>query len=111
VTRRRVDSGPQDWRGSALCAQTDPEIFFPEKGETATAALRVCAACEVRAECGAEALANGEAYGVWGGITERTRRRKLAAHRRATPTGVPAAAELDPFDLDDQGEIAGGEAA
>jgi WhiB family redox-sensing transcriptional regulator len=102
VTRRLTDNGPQNWRGSALCAQVDPDLFFPEKGETATEALRVCALCEVRAECAAEALANKEEHGVWGGITERTRRRKLR-DRRAIPVTVPAVAELD--------EAAGGEAA
>jgi WhiB family redox-sensing transcriptional regulator len=103
VTRRLTDHGPQDWRGSALCAQVDPDLFFPEKGEKATEALRVCALCEVRAECAAEALANGEEHGVWGGITERTRRRKLRDGRHTVPASVPAVAELD--------EAAGGEAA
>jgi WhiB family redox-sensing transcriptional regulator len=69
---------PGDWRDSALCAQTDPEIFFPDKGESTTPAKRVCAGCEVRIECLQDALDRGERFGVWGGLSER-QRRTLAA--------------------------------
>jgi len=49
VTTRLIDEPTtvEGWRTEALCAQTDPEIFFPEKGTPARAALRVCAACPV----------------------------------------------------------------
>jgi WhiB family redox-sensing transcriptional regulator len=63
------------WRDLALCAQTDPEIFFPGKGESATPAKRVCAACPVQTQCLAAGLARSERFGVWGGATERDRRR------------------------------------
>jgi WhiB family redox-sensing transcriptional regulator len=66
---------PNDWRLRALCAQTDPEAFFPEKGGSARAALAVCAECPVRGECLNHALENDERFGVWGGTTERERRR------------------------------------
>jgi len=62
------------WRDEALCAQTDPELFFPEQGESVAAAKRVCAGCEVRAECLQYALDNRERFGVWGGLSERERR-------------------------------------
>jgi WhiB family redox-sensing transcriptional regulator len=81
VTDYVTSPGGPDWRASALCAQVDPELFFPDKGESARDALRVCAACEVRAACAAQALAAGERFGVWGGMTERTRRRQLATTR------------------------------
>ncbi len=74
------------WRDRALCAEVDPEAFFPEKGESAAAAKRVCAACEVRADCLQEALDRGERFGVWGGCSERERRalaREAEAMRRA----------------------------
>ena len=79
----RLAGQPGDWRDSALCAEVDPEIFFPEKGESARPAKRVCAGCEVRAECLQEALDRGERFGVWGGLSERERR-ALAA-RLAAP--------------------------
>jgi len=72
-----------DWRAAAVCAQTDPEVFFPEKGCSAAAALRLCLACEVQPECLAYALDAGERFGVWGGTTERQRRRLARDSRKA----------------------------
>lgn len=66
------------WRDSALCAQVEPDLFFPEKDGRASIAKKVCMACEVRVECLEYALANDERHGVWGGISE-TGRRKLRA--------------------------------
>ena len=68
---------PADWRDQALCAQTDPELFFPDKGGTSAPAKRVCARCPVRAECLQDALDTGERFGIRGGLSERERR-KLA---------------------------------
>lgn len=65
----------REWHPDALCREVDPDLFFPDRGESPAPALRVCAACEVRVECAAEALAVGEEFGVWGGTTERQRRR------------------------------------
>lgn len=66
-----------DWQDAALCAQTDPEAFFPEKGGSTREALKVCQPCEVRAECLEYALTHGERFGVWGGMSERQRNRLL----------------------------------
>ena len=63
------------WQERALCAQTDPEAFFPEKGGSTREAKRVCMSCEVRAECLEYALAHDERFGIWGGLSERERRR------------------------------------
>jgi WhiB family transcriptional regulator, redox-sensing transcriptional regulator len=63
------------WRLDALCAETDPEAFFPEKGGSTRDAKRVCTGCPVRAECLEFALANDERFGIWGGLSERERRR------------------------------------
>ncbi len=63
------------WQEQALCAQTDPEAFFPEKGGSTREAKRICSGCEVRAECLEYALANDERFGIWGGLSERERRR------------------------------------
>lgn len=68
----------------ALCAQTDPEAFYPEHGESTTAAKTVCAACPVRAACLDYALRRHERHGIWGGLTAR-QRRTLHAQRRRTP--------------------------
>jgi WhiB family transcriptional regulator, redox-sensing transcriptional regulator len=64
-----------DWQERALCAQTDPEAFFPEKGGSTREAKRICSGCEVRAECLEFALAHDERFGIWGGLSERERRR------------------------------------
>lgn len=64
-----------EWQERALCAQTDPEAFFPEKGGSTREAKRICAGCEVRAECLEYALAQDERFGIWGGLSERERRR------------------------------------
>jgi WhiB family redox-sensing transcriptional regulator len=62
------------WQARALCAETDPEVFFPEKGASTRAAKKVCRACEVRTTCLSYALDHGERFGVWGGLSERERR-------------------------------------
>jgi WhiB family redox-sensing transcriptional regulator len=69
------DGQEQDWQERALCAQTDPEAFFPEKGGSTREAKRICSGCEVRAECLEYALAHDERFGIWGGLSERERRR------------------------------------
>lgn len=63
------------WLERALCAQTDPEAFFPDKGGSTREAKKVCLTCEVRAECLEAALLNDERFGIWGGLSERERRR------------------------------------
>lgn len=70
---------PEPWMQDALCAQTDPETFFPEKGgKGADDARKICGACEVRDECLAFALRTRQEEGVWGGKSPRQRRRMLA---------------------------------
>ena len=65
----------QPWADQALCAQTDPEVFFPEKGGSTREAKAVCAGCMVAAECLDWALTTNERFGIWGGLSERERRR------------------------------------
>ncbi|HEX6518300.1 MAG TPA: WhiB family transcriptional regulator [Nocardioidaceae bacterium] len=69
-----------------LCTQTDPEIFFPDRGDNSHDARQVCGICPVRALCLEWALALPEQYGIWGGTTESERRRI----RRARATEKPA---------------------
>lgn len=68
------DEGYLAWIDRALCAQTDPNAFFPEKGGSTREAKSVCQQCDVRSECLEYALGNEERFGVWGGLTERERR-------------------------------------
>jgi WhiB family redox-sensing transcriptional regulator len=63
------------WQERALCAQTDPEAFFPEKGGSTRDAKKVCVGCEVRSECLEYALQHDERFGIWGGLSERERRK------------------------------------
>ncbi len=69
------DEAALGWQERALCAQTDPEAFFPEKGGSTREAKKVCTRCEVRSECLEYALANDERFGIWGGLSERERRK------------------------------------
>ena len=64
-----------EWQERALCAQADPEAFFPEKGGSTREAKRICAGCEVRSECLEYALQHDERFGIWGGLSERERRK------------------------------------
>lgn len=74
---------PPEWMDDALCAQADPDAWFPESGEwpKVRAAKLICAACPVRAECLDYALASGERFGVWGGLSEDERRAELRRRR------------------------------
>ena len=67
--------GEGSWQERALCAQTDPEAFFPEKGGSTREAKRICKACAVRDECLEYALEHDERFGIWGGLSDRERRR------------------------------------
>lgn len=68
------------WREQALCAETDPEVFFPKKGASASEAKAVCSRCEVTSKCLDWALEHKEDNGVWGGLS-RTERMRLSAKK------------------------------
>lgn len=72
-----------DWPQEAICNQTDPEIFFPRKGEdhTANKAKHICRQCPVQTQCLDYALKHNEHYGIWGGYND-TERRTLKRQRR-----------------------------
>jgi WhiB family redox-sensing transcriptional regulator len=75
VRRPSADEDPLAWQTDSLCAQTDPEAFFPEKGGSTRDAKKICSSCEVRAHCLEYALENDERFGIWGGLSERERRK------------------------------------
>lgn len=63
------------WQEYSLCAYVDADVFFPEKGGSSREAKRICAQCSVKGECLEYALDNDERFGIWGGLSERERRR------------------------------------
>src|SRR3954471_5184658 len=63
------------WQDYANCLGVDPDLFFPERGASTREAKEVCRGCVVREECLEYALTNGEKFGIWGGMSERERRR------------------------------------
>jgi WhiB family redox-sensing transcriptional regulator len=75
VRQPDTDENPLAWQSDSLCAQTDPEAFFPEKGGSTRDAKKICASCEVRNMCLEYALENDERFGIWGGLSERERRK------------------------------------
>lgn len=70
------------WRTKAACLGLDPQTFYPETDDEAQAAKDVCAECPVQSACLEQALARREKDGVWGGCTERERRRIIRQRRR-----------------------------
>jgi WhiB family redox-sensing transcriptional regulator len=76
------DDTPQPWRKQAACRGLDPELFFPKRGASNDVAVAVCASCPVRDECLEYALNHTYEHGIWGGASERERRRILRARRR-----------------------------
>jgi WhiB family transcriptional regulator, redox-sensing transcriptional regulator len=78
--------GDKRWQERANCLGVDPDLFFPERGASTREAKSVCGSCEVRLDCLEYALVNGEKFGIWGGLSERERRRlrrQRALARRA----------------------------
>jgi WhiB family redox-sensing transcriptional regulator len=71
-----IFEGPdRSWQVRANCMGVDPELFFPERGASTREAKEVCRGCVVREDCLEYAIANGEKFGIWGGMSERERRR------------------------------------
>ena len=71
------------WRQRAACRGVDPDVFYPASDEEAEEAKSICGVCPVREACLEYALANRERDGVWGGATERERRRMIRQRRKS----------------------------
>jgi WhiB family transcriptional regulator, redox-sensing transcriptional regulator len=71
------------WRQRAACRGVDPDIFYPVTDEDAEDAKAICAQCPVQQACLEWALSSREREGVWGGATERERRRIIRRRRRS----------------------------
>jgi WhiB family transcriptional regulator, redox-sensing transcriptional regulator len=95
--RAQPDQSPEErsWHDQANCLGVDPDLFFPERGASTREAKEVCRGCVVREACLEYALSNGEKFGIWGGMSERERRRlrraRALARRGLGPTGVASA--------------------
>jgi WhiB family redox-sensing transcriptional regulator len=70
-----TDTADRRWQERANCLGVDPDLFFPERGASTREAKSVCRGCDVRLECLEYALGHGEKFGIWGGLSERERRR------------------------------------
>ena len=70
-----IEEPDKSWQDQANCLGVDPDLFFPERGASTKEAKEVCRGCVVREECLEFALSNGEKFGIWGGMSERERRR------------------------------------
>lgn len=82
----------QSWQDFANCLGIDPDLFFPERGASTKDAKEVCRSCVVREDCLEYALVNGEKFGIWGGMSERERRR--IRRQRALARVQPGAGSL-----------------
>jgi WhiB family redox-sensing transcriptional regulator len=71
------------WRQHAACRGVDPDVFYPIADEDADEAKAICARCPVRQACLEYALVNRERDGIWGGATERERRRMIRQRRKS----------------------------
>ncbi len=78
----------RSWQERANCMGVDPDLFFPERGSSTREAKEVCRGCVVLEDCLEYALANGEKFGIWGGLSERERRR--LRRQRTLQRRVPA---------------------
>lgn len=104
---------PAHWMEDAACRAADPDLFHPE-GDAGTVHLMTreakswCARCAVQAACLEDAMARGERWGVWGGLSERERRallrrareRERAARRRARRREEAAGDASEPEDAE-----------
>lgn len=81
------------WMENGSCSNHAPEVFFPSDGVGVIRAQRICNDCPVKVECLDYALTERIDHGVWGGASERQRRRLLK--QRRTSTAPVAATPVD----------------
>lgn len=77
------------WQADGACRTHDTDLFFPERGQPLDASRRICAGCPVREQCLDYAVEHNIGFGVWGGLSERERRRiRSWKPRRCVECGV-----------------------
>jgi WhiB family redox-sensing transcriptional regulator len=92
VHRSLIDALAVDdlaWQDYSNCRGADADLFFPERGASTRKAKAICNACQVQAECLEFAIQQSEKFGIWGGLSERERRRirkerSIAGRRRVS---------------------------
>jgi WhiB family transcriptional regulator, redox-sensing transcriptional regulator len=93
------------WMAHARCRGTNPDRYFPSDGVGVEAVQRICVDCPVRVECLEYALRHGIDQGVWGGASERQRRR-IRRQRRALAEaeagGQPESGTAAPREADEE---------
>lgn len=72
-----------EWRLNGACRAFDPSMFYPETEAAAAKAKRICEGCDVLLDCRAYAMSSRENSGVWGGLSERERRRIWRRERQS----------------------------
>lgn len=80
MTFTDLSQRPAWWVRGACVGVTNERIFFPQRGDKVSPAKKICATCTVRVECLEYALDHHEKFGIWGGLSER-QRRKLRRER------------------------------
>lgn len=80
-----------EWMAAGNCREEPPNVFFPSDGVGVEVARRICATCPVKEPCLEYALRNRIDHGVWGGASERERRRIL--RQRRLLRGAPVAGQ------------------
>lgn len=91
VRQADEDARERSWLARANCTGVDPDLFFPERGSSTREAKEVCRGCVVREDCLEYAITHSEKFGIWGGLSERERRkirRRRNVERRALSRGV-----------------------
>jgi WhiB family redox-sensing transcriptional regulator len=75
--RRQADQEQREnaWMELGNCQGLDPDLFFPARGASTAEAKAVCGQCVVQEQCLEYALTHRERFGIWGGLSERERRR------------------------------------
>ena len=87
-----MDETELTWMRDGECRNYPPAAFFPSDGVGVDAARAICRTCKVNEQCLEYALANRIDHGVWGGCSERERRRILKRRRQDALVTVAAAA-------------------
>ena len=75
-------SDERPWVVFGACRDADPDLFFPSSRQETEQALAICGSCPVKPECLAYATEAGERFGIWGGLTEKGRRKHRGRLRR-----------------------------
>lgn len=77
-------SDPFAWMREGDCLGADAELFYPGQGEDTAPAKAICRTCPVKETCAEHAIVTAEKYGIWGGLSEKERRRERRARRNRT---------------------------